>query len=292
MTEADARTRVIRRLKEAFGVDPRVVGAVDYGSSGEGREDLWSDVDVALFLRDADFETFSQEWAGWAAQFGPLLLAYVGGVGHPWAVYDAAPVPLRVDFAFHRESEMEAMLKWPNSPSSAAAMVWCDKTGGRLSALAGKLVGQSLGPPDLARAFEAVCGDFWYYTLRTLTKLRRGQHWAARFDFNFIITGNLHALLRIESGALERWRAASSAVGIEQAVTPTRLAQLDACIPVADSSALINAFVKAGRLGYEVCASIAAQHGWPWPRQLADRTLALLEEAASASTTGVQKSMI
>ncbi len=194
----DARARMTRRLKEAAREDERVVGVVDYGSGSEGRADEWSDVDVALFIRDEDFDSFSASWAAWASQFGPLLLAYVGGVGHPWAVYDVGLVPLRVDFAFHRESKMEVMLAWPNSPRSAEAFVIYDATDGALTALAEKLVGQSLSPPDLARAFEAVCGDFWYYLLRTLAKLRRGQTWAARYDFNFIITGNLHALLRIE----------------------------------------------------------------------------------------------
>jgi hypothetical protein len=277
----DARAGMLRRLKEAARVDPRVVGVVDYGSGGEGRGDEWSDVDVALFIRDPDFDSFSGEWVAWAGQFGALLLAYVGGVGHPWAIYDVAPLPLRVDFAFHRESGMDVMLSWPNSPSSAGAFVLYDATGGRLTALAGKLVGQPLGPPDLARAFESVCGDFWYYQLRTLAKLRRGQVWAARFDFNFIITGNLHALLRIESGALERWRAQSSAVGIERAVAPARLKRLDECIPGADSSSLVRAFVKAAQLGYEVCEDVAARHGWPWPRQLAERTLALFREFES-----------
>ncbi len=282
ISEADARTRMLGQLKEAAESDARIVGVVDYGSGSEGRADEWSDVDVALFIRDADFDSFSGEWVEWAGQFGALLLAYVGGVGHPWAVYDVAPVPLRVDFAFHRESKMDVMLTWPNSPTSAAAFVLYDSTGGGLTALAEKLVGQPLSPPDLARAFEAVCGDFWYYLLRTLVKLRRGQTWAARFDFNFIITGNLHALLRIESGALERWRAQSAAVGIEQAVTPARLKQLDECIASEDSSLLIRAFVKAAELGSEVCEAIAARHGWPWPGRLAERTLAILDETESA----------
>lgn len=46
-----------------------------------------------------------------------------------------------------------------------------------------------------------------------------------------------------------------------------------------DTSPLIRSFVKAAELGYEVCESIAAQHGWAWPRELADRTPALLDEA-------------
>ena len=232
-----------------------------------------------MFVRDADFDSFSASWAEWAGQFGRLLLAYVGGVGHPWAVYDAEPVPLRVDFDFHRESKLEELLIWPNSPRSAESFVLYDATGGRLTALAEKLVGQPLSPPDLARAFESVCGDFWYYQLRTLAKLYRNQIWAARYDFNCIITGNLHALLRIESGALERFRAQSSAVGIEQAVTPARLAQLDECVPAEDPSLLVRSFVNAARLGFEVCEAIATRHGWTWPKELAERTLALLDEA-------------
>src|SRR5687768_8740410 len=83
--------------------DPRVVGLIDYGSSSEGRADAWSDLDLALFVRDADLTAFEADWQQWAAQFGPLLLAYISGVGHPWVVYDTVPIPSRVDFAFHPE---------------------------------------------------------------------------------------------------------------------------------------------------------------------------------------------
>ena len=64
--------------------DPRIVGVIDYGSRSEGRADAWSDLDLALFVRDADVRAFEADWQQWAAQFGRLLLAYVGGVGHPW----------------------------------------------------------------------------------------------------------------------------------------------------------------------------------------------------------------
>ena len=78
-----------------FGSDPVNVFGDNPGSGSEARADEWSDVDVALFLRDEDFGGFEHGWKAWAAQFGTLALAYVGGVGHPWAVYDAHPIPLR-----------------------------------------------------------------------------------------------------------------------------------------------------------------------------------------------------
>lgn len=277
MTEMNAQSMRARLIAAAEG-DPRIVGVVDYGSSSEGRADEWSDVDVALFLRDADFEEFERGWKVWAARLGPLLLAYVGGVGHPWAVYDARPLPLRVDFALHRESAMEGMLAWPNAPLSAEAMVWYDATGGGLKAYARRLVGQPLGPTDMEKAFEAVCGDFWYYALRTLVRVKRGQLWAARYDYNCILLGNLLALLRLEAGEVARWRATSAAVGIERVITRERLGRLDSCIPETEAGGLRRAFLEAARLARDVCAATARAHGWDWPRRLAELTLAALAE--------------
>ncbi len=278
MSLATTRNTFVSQLVAAAEGDPQIVGLVDYGSSSQGRADAWSDVDVALFVRDPDLEPFEASWKQWASQFGTLLLAYIGGVGHPWAVYDAVPIPLRVDFAFLAESDVEQMLTWPNAPTSVASTVLYDATGGRIGACAARLVGQSLHPPDLARAFEAACGDFWYYLLRTDGRLRRGQHWAARYEFNTIVLGNLLALLRLESGATERWRATIAASAIEQVLTSERQAQLDACIPGADPRSLLGAMCEAARLGRAVCAAMAENHGWSWPEALAGQLEALLEQ--------------
>ena len=168
------------------------------------------------------------------------------------------------------------MLAWPNAPASAEAMVWYDATGGWLTACARRLVGQSLAPPDMAATYERVCGDFWYYALRTLGKVKRGEEWAARYELTAIVTGLLHALLRFESGAVERWRAAESAVGIERAVSPRRLVQLDACIPGAGMDSIHRALLNAASFGRDVCADIATTRGWPWPEHMAAHVLAAL----------------
>lgn len=265
------------RILDAIRADERIVGCVDYGSASEGRGDEWSDLDFGLFIRDVDLASFERGWKLWVAQFGDLLLAYVGGVGHPWAVYDTSGLPLRVDFAFHAESTLERVLSWPNSPVSVAAMVCLDRTDGRLSALVSQIVGQSLAPTDLAITFEQVCGDFWYYLLRTHAKLMREQHWVARHEFNFIIMGNLLALLRIESGVLGRWRSSSPAVAIEKVISPQRLAQLNQSIPGPMLHDLKPAMFQAAILGHEVCIQIAQKHGWDWPVSLAEKVLNVLK---------------
>lgn len=274
----DAIHTIRDSLLAAARTDERIAGVIDYGSASEGRGDAWSDLDLALFIRDADLDAFEREWKGWAARFGPLLLAYVGGIGHPWAVYDTRPLPLRVDFAFHPASTVDRMLDWPNSPISAEAMVLHDASGGAITRRAAQLVGRSLGPLDPARSFEQVGGDLWYYMLRTWARLARGQEWAAYFDFNHILLGNLMALLRLESGATERWRSSSAAAQIEQAIAPERLDALNGCRIERHGGNVAPAILAAARLTREASAAIAARHGWPWPQELAERVIELIAQ--------------
>jgi hypothetical protein len=252
------------------------VGVIDYGATSHGRGDAFSDLDVALFVRDDDLEAFEADWKAWAAQFGPLLLAYVGGVGHPWVVYDAQPMPLRVDFAFRPASGVDDLSALPLAPTSVEAMVWYDATGGSLCFRVEGMVGQSLAPADLQAAFDQVCGDFWTYQLRTLVRLLRGEEWAARHDFSFVIVGNLLALLRLEAGATDRWRGSNPSAGIEAVLSPERWVQLEGCIPGPSAGEIRRAMHHAAGVGFAVCQVLAEQHGWGWPRPLAKRVLALL----------------
>lgn len=276
MTPTDNRSKVQQRILEAARTDPRILGCIDYGSTSEGRGDEWSDLDIALFIQDSELELFEKNWKQWASQFGDLYLAYIGGIGHPWVVYQAAPLPLRVDFVFFPVSSLDKILEWPCSPTSVDAMVLYDETNGQIRSRVSRLVGQSLAPENLAKAFEQVGGDFWYYLLRTHTKLLRGEHWAARHDFNFIITGNLLALLRIEADAVSRWRGASASVGIEKVLSAGRLEQLNQCIPGPTETDLRSALLRAASLGSEVSENIAQKHSLDWPASLAKKVLETL----------------
>ncbi len=278
---ATLRAHIRQQVVIAAQLDQRIVGVVDYGSSSEGRADPLSDLDLGLFLDDRALIAFEHEWKTWAAQFGPLLLAYVGGAGHPWTVYDATPLPLRVDFAFHRASALDIVRTWPNAPISTHSMVLYDATDGLLTSYVQQLVGQSLHPTDLRQTFESLCGDFWYYFLRTWTKLLRGEVWAARYDFHFILLGNLVGLLRFEANRLERWRSTSAAIRLEGVLPPHRLMQFKRCIPNQDDMSVRHAFHEAAHLGYEVSAAIAAAHGWTWPKQVAERVLAIVSNEGS-----------
>lgn len=271
MTEPSASESLLRRILAEARADEHIVGVVDYGSSSEGRADEWSDLDLTLFIRDADFEAFAREWKPWAAQFGELLLAYVGGVGHPWTVYDTAPLPLRVDFEFQRESEIARLHDWPNSPASVAAMALYDGSGGWLCEEVGRLVGKSLCPVDVPATFEQVAGDFWYYLLQAYCKLQRGEAWHARQRFHVEVMRNLFNLLRLEAGELEHWQGTTPSFQAEGWLSPEHLVQLDACVPAPGPDGLHTALAAVARVGSEVCAAIAAKYGLPWAETLAAR---------------------
>ncbi len=264
------QTVMMEQLIETAVSDSRIVGLVDYGSAVEGRGDQWSDVDVALFIIADALPEFDANWKTWAAQFGDLLLAYKGGIGHPWCVYAAQPLPLRVDFNFIADNDIASMQTWPKSPTSVEAMVKYDPTG-ELAKIVQPMIGQSLGPEDAEAAFYTISGDFWYYILRTIGKIKRNQEWLARWEFNFILIGNLTALMRLESGQTERFRVSHAVDGIETAVSPQRLQQLNQLIPGQGMAEIIRAMEAAITLGYDVCQATSQKEGWAWPQELAEQ---------------------
>ena len=277
MNWSPAQLALRERLIVAASDNPRIVGLLCDGSHSAGRGDEWSDLDVSVFIRDADFEAFCAGWKPWAAAFGDLLLGYISWVGHPWAVYAAEPVPLRVDFDLHRASTIDNVCNWPSSVTSRDIALWYDDTSGLLASAVDALVGRSLAPDDMEAAFEQQCGDFWYEALHVYSRLQRGELWIARQAYHYRAMEPLLRLLRLEAGAIERWQASPSAAGLEASLSPARLAQLDRCIPAPGAAELARALHEASRLAYAVCTSITSVHGWDWPDRLAIRVLELAE---------------
>lgn len=271
------RETVLQRLVASAKADLRVVGVVDYGSGCRGLADQWSDIDVVLAIKDESFSDFERQWRIWVSRLGDVLLAYISGMnGAPCVVVDGERFPVRVDLAFYRESELlERMPGWPNSPTSVAAMILYDNTGGRLAAVAARLVGQSTRPTDVAEAFARTGGDFWYFLLRAAAALERGQLWAARHNHQ-IVMDRLLGLLRIESDALDGWLTTTPAKGAEQALPVDRLQELERCAAIGDAVALRSSLACAAEIGQDASRAIAAHHGWSWPVVLAGWVLARL----------------
>lgn len=274
MTTRDA---ILRSLLASAQADPRIVAAVDYGSSAAGRADQWSDLDLVLFVRDADQPAVAANWKLWAEGLGPLLLAYQAG-GSPRAIYDAIPAPLRVDLAFFKESRIAEIPTWTNvGPTSVASMVLFDRTG-TIAALAAGVVNAPAAVPDLAGQFEHVSGDLWNYLLRVYALTRREQWLAARTEYHWYVLDNLAALTRLEAGQLGRWRMTFAMNGVQAVVSPERYAALTACVPGEGNASLLQTAGRAAHVGHELCTKLARERGWPYAPELAKRVLGLFQQ--------------
>ena len=152
---------------------------------------------------------------------------------------------------------------------------------GTLAEPVSEMVGRSLAPEDEAATFESVAGHFWYYVHRTWSKLHRDSAWDVRWNITFVLTGNLCALLRLESGATERWAASDAAAGIENAISRERLERLNRCIPGPDPATLLPALRAIVDLGADACAAIAARLDVTWPGALAAEMRELVADIES-----------
>lgn len=268
--QAQARSRLLQCILDHARRDARVLAVLDYGSTSEGRGDAWSDIDLALSIRPDAWEDFSTNWETWLGECGALLLGFISFNGQPWAVIATEAAPVRVDLHLYgrRDDDLRsALAAWPNAPTSVEDMLLFDRDAG-LGPVVEQLVGRSLAPDDIATTFSSVAANFWYYVHRTWSKMQRGIGWDTHWDISTVLTGNLCALLRLESGAVDRWSASEAASGIEHVISAHRREHLNRCIPGRDPASQVSAFREIVELGVDVCTVLAARYRVPWPEQL------------------------
>jgi hypothetical protein len=63
------------RARTVLGSDPRVERVEVNGSIGAGRADRWSDLDLAVLVRDEDLNAFVAEWPSWLDAITPTVFA-------------------------------------------------------------------------------------------------------------------------------------------------------------------------------------------------------------------------
>jgi hypothetical protein len=206
MTQLLARIEMVKRLYEAAVQDDQIVGLVDYGSGGRGCVDEWSDIDVAVILRDADYSAFRQDWMPWAKQFGEILLANKHNASFPWTIYSAEPVPLRVDFLFYPESDLfiaHRLPIWPKSNEDIERIVWYETNTKQITDYLRQRIGQEEALPIMRTEFERKSDYFWHSLQYLYGKFQRGELWIAREVFNKEVLERLLFLLRIEAQAFD-----------------------------------------------------------------------------------------
>jgi hypothetical protein len=157
MFEVDERARVRERLLELAEADPDVVGAAITGSLATGREDRWSDIDLAFGIEGEPADALERWTATVYDQFRAL---------HHWDVpFDSTlyrvfllPDCLEVDLAFTPSADFG-----PRGPSWRTVF------------------GRAAEFPPTAPDRDHLVGLAWHHVLHSRAAIERGKPWQAEW---------------------------------------------------------------------------------------------------------------
>ncbi len=160
MFTAEDRERLREGLVSAARADPRISAAALTGSAATGREDRWSDIDLALCVAaDADRAQAIGDWTDW--MYGEHAAVHHLDVTHGKTIYRVFLLysTLQVDVSF-----------WPPTEFGAIGPSF------RL------LFGTATKPPTEAGPTAAgLIGMGWLYALHARSSIARGRVWQAEY---------------------------------------------------------------------------------------------------------------
>jgi hypothetical protein len=153
------RSRLLDELVAAAGQDPRITAAALTGSAALGREDEWSDIDLALRLApDADATAVVDDWTARMAGCGTVDTLDLWAGDTLFRVFLLADT-LQVDLSF-----------WPDADFGA--------TGPKFRLVFGSATEQEhVRPPSPT----GLIGMGWLYALHARSSIARGRVWQAEY---------------------------------------------------------------------------------------------------------------
>lgn len=154
------RDQLRRDLVDAAETDPRVIGAALTGSAAVGKEDRWSDIDLALSV-DRELDAAVADWTA--------LMYARGAVSH--LDVRSGAVLFRV-FLMHSTLQVDIAF-WPSSEFGATGPTF------RL------LFGESTTLPQSVQPERShLIGLAWLYALHARSSIARGRVWQALYMIN------------------------------------------------------------------------------------------------------------
>jgi len=228
----EGRARLRSNLLERAANDTRLTGAAITGSAADGREDRWSDIDLAFGVADA--AEVSNVLADWTAHmYAQHLAVHHCDVRAGAWIYRVFLLPgtLQVDLAFAPAAEFRAL-------TPAFRLV------------SGKANEPRHAPPP---ACWEVIGLAWLYALHVRSSIARGNLWQAEYMISGVRDHAL-ALASVRHGL-----PAAHGRGIDRLPSEVRAGFEDALVRQLDPAELSRAFraVVAGLLREIECADPA-----------------------------------
>jgi aminoglycoside 6-adenylyltransferase len=271
---AAAYDRLIARIAAWAEADENIRAVLIIGSRARSDHpaDDWSDLDLAVLAEDPDRYATSSDWL---AQIGEAWLTFVeptpDGGRERRALFAGG---LDVDFSLDRVQDVRRMLDAGQLHPMVRDLLrrgvraLVDKEGlaARLAAL--DLGGPSWKPPDAA-GFDNLAQDFWYHTVWTAKKLRRGELWMAHSCCDSYMKGRLLQMLAWHAHATadrarDTWMQGRF---LEEWADPRAVAALRRAFARYDSEDVWRALAASMDLFAWLGRDTAAALGYPYPAE-------------------------
>jgi len=242
--------RAVARLR----ADARVVALVVGGSLARGAADPYSDADLYVVVRDGAFDAVLAERDAIAGGVGSTLFAFdvdpvPGGSTDHIVVYEGPDgLPVKFDFMYLKESDLEPAPKWSGCP------VLKDE-GGRVGAVVARSEGLAPPPPEPEELLE-LNQKFWTLCWYTFGKIVRGELWEA--------LDGLHNIRSLTIVPLLDWAAERPHEGyrrLEGKMDPETASRLKATLSPLEPEALYTALRAEVELFRGLRDEVFGRHG-------------------------------
>jgi hypothetical protein len=228
------------RARSVLGSDPRVERVEVSGSIGAGRADRWSDLDLAVFVRDEDLDTFLAEWPAWLAAITPTVFARTPIA--PFIVNTVTDEGLTVDIAVRSATR-------PFAPPQVGYTV------GMLSRVRFERIGDAL-EYAVAEQLRGLAGPF-------ISLVQREEHLRHLMGAPHVL-GLLTTVFLAETGSTPPGKLWNEAFTREQRAAVTALPAVNA-----SREAIVAFGVEVARLVVTRARPLYPRYGLDWPSPLA-----------------------
>ena len=256
----------------------RAVALVGSGARTDHPADAWSDLDLLLVAVDPEAILAS---TGWLATFGETWFTFT----ERW--WDGKALERRVLFASGQDVDFMFLAvstarqgftdTFIAEIAARGLHVLFDKDG-LLASLAAGTPSQPKPLPS-NQEFSEVVHDFWYHTVWTAKKLRRGELWVAKSCCDDYLKRMLLSMLA--------WQAQSRAGGpvdtwfngrfLEQWASPAALEALRAAFARYDPEDIWRALQVTMDLFDQVARETAGQLGYAYPAEKVEKAMDLVK---------------
>ena len=255
--------QMIARVRQLCREDPRVAGALMYGSFTVGEGDAFSDIEFCIYLDEEAYPGF--EPAAWVAQVAPVAAYFTNEFGVGTAIFENL---VRGEFHFERAADMAHIRSWKEEAGfpPVEAMLLVDRTGeltGHLRAISGP------GPQrGTAEQVTVLWQRYLNWMLFGANVLARGER-ARALEILWWVQRTLLWFARLRDGSYMHWQTPSK--NVEQELSPEAYGRYIACAAGLWEGDLERAYGAAWAWGAEMIRALATERDLGLPDALLQR---------------------